>query len=144
MDLLQGTTRKQDGKVDKGRRSFLLLWKKESYLPLVIARGSVLEGGRGEGGVADDDHRSSYSTIVDGSSIDGKGRTPGQSCHCVMLNANVKSDLILDKFNNSLPRSCTLPNSSCSNHVLKNARSCPLKGPLRDHLRRSEKPRIFE
>lgn len=34
--------------------------------------------GRREG-VADDDHRSSYSTIVDGSSIDGKGQTSGQA-----------------------------------------------------------------
>lgn len=31
-----------------------------------------MEGRRREG-VADDDHRSSYSTIVDGSSMDGKG-----------------------------------------------------------------------
>lgn len=29
--------------------------------------------GLGREGVADDDHRSSYSTIVDGSSMDGKG-----------------------------------------------------------------------
>lgn len=48
MDLLQGTARKQDGRVDKGR-SFLLGWKKESYLPLVIAWGTVLEREGGGG-----------------------------------------------------------------------------------------------
>ena len=56
--------------------------------------------------VADDDHRSSYSTIVDGSSIDGKGGRGANSWTelplCAILNANVKSELILDKFNNSL------------------------------------------
>lgn len=103
MDLLQGTARKQDGKVDKGRKSFLLGWKKESYLPLVIARGTVERRG-----VADDDHRSSYSTIVDGSSMDGKRRTHERSRHCAISNANVKSDLILDKFNNSLPSCCRI------------------------------------
>lgn len=36
-------------------------------------------GLKGRERVADDDHRSSYSTIVDGSSIDGKGQTPGQA-----------------------------------------------------------------
>lgn len=43
--------------------------------------------------VADDDHRSSYSTIVDGSPTDGKGRREGRegrtplepSRHCAIL-----------------------------------------------------------
>lgn len=57
-----------------------------------------------ERGLADDDHRSFYSTIVDRSSMDGKGANSSRrSRHCTILNANVKSDLILDKFNNSLP-----------------------------------------
>lgn len=69
---------------------------------ILSAAGYRWRYGKGRG-VADDDHRSSYSTIVDGSSMDGKGRTHGRSRHCAISNANVKSDLILDKFNNSLP-----------------------------------------
>jgi len=62
-------------------RSFLLGRKKESYLLLVIARGSFLEGTEvreGERrGVADDDHRSSYSTFANGKGVgEGEGRIP--------------------------------------------------------------------
>lgn len=76
MDLLRGTARKQDGRVDKGRRFFSSRVKER----ILSAAGYRLRYGlREEGGVADDDHRSFSSTIADGSSIDGKERTHGRS-----------------------------------------------------------------
>lgn len=116
MDLLQGTARKQGGRVDKGRRFFSSRVKER----ILSAAGYRLRYGLREEGVADDDHRSFSSTIVDGSSIDENERTHGRSRHCAISNANIKSDLILDKFNNSLP-----PNSSRSNQILENSSPRP-------------------